>query len=454
VRPGGCEVLPSLVRDAPPGPVLAVTRKTLPNGLRVVLAENHAVPLVWLCWICRGGAAWDPPELAGMAALTAPLLREGTARRSADRITEEADDLGADLVAGGDWDSGFLSIQLLADDLAAGAELLLDMACSARFPEAAVARLRGRRLAELERRRRQPKALADDAFARLLYGDAAYGRPLLGTTEGLQRIAAADLAVFHACHYGPATSWLVLVGSFETETAAALLGALELPPAARWREPLPAPPVPAAAPVAGVRVIDLPRAAQTEIRVGHAGVPRDSPDLPALQVLNAVLGDGPASRLTCSLRQRQGLTYHVGSRFAARHGGGPFVVATSVGNDGVAAALAGITQEIARLREQPVPEAELGQAKVRLLGAEIRRFQSIHGTGLALNHAAFEEEPVRYFDRFRQAIAAVEPDRLQELARGHLHPDRLAAVAVGPAEALRSQLLAHGEATWMGEPIS
>lgn len=445
MRTAGCTDTPGAAQllDAWDWPVLAVVRKTLPNGLRVILAENHTVPLVWLSWVSPAGIEWDSPALAGLAAMTPLLLREGTSHRSAGQITEEVEDLGADLVAGCDWDSAFLTLELLSCDLAAGAGLLLDMACSARFPLDAVARLRQRRLAEVAGRLRQPRALADDELARALYGDTVYGRPPLGTPATLQRIEAVDVAAFHDTHYRPAASYLVLAGSFDSAAAADLLGSFELPAAPL--PGLPPPPfAPAAEPAAGIRLVDVPRAAQTELRVGHAGVARASRDLPALQVLNAVLGGGPSSRLAESLRQRQGLTYHVRSRFAARHGGGPFVVTTSVASDAAGAALDGIVQEIERLRAEPVPAAELEQVKRRLLGAEVRRFQSILDTGGNLYQAALEGDPVDNFERKRQGIAAVEPDGLRELARRHLHPERLVAVAAGPVEILQSQFSGSG----------
>jgi zinc protease len=257
----------------------------------------------------------------------------------------------------------------------------------------------------------------------------------------LRRIDAADVAAFHAARYRPAASCLVLVGSFDSEAVADLLGAFELLPALPG-EPLRPPAFAAAEPVAGIRLVDVPQAAQTELRVGHAGVARASRDLPALQVLNAVLGEGPSSRLAESLRQRQGLTYQVRSRFAARRAGGPFVVTTSVANDAAGAALAAVVREIERLRREPVPAAELEQAKRRLLGAELRHFQSLLGVGGMLSQAALKEDSAHDFAARRRGIAAVEPGSVLELARRHLHPERLVAVAVGPAAVLRSQLSA------------
>jgi zinc protease len=451
-------------------PVLNVVRKTLANGLRVILAENHTVPLVFLSWTSQAGFESDPPRLEGLASLTPLLLREGTAHRSASQITQELDDLGADLAPGSDWSSAFLNLELLTCDFAAGAELLLDMACGARFPDAAVVRLRQRRLAELELRRRDPRALADDELARALFGETVYGRSPLGTPTTVQRINAADLAAFHDDHYRPATSYVVVAGSFDSEMVTDLLGSFELPAPIRPSPPLPLSLAPAAEPRAelpnaaaaterqsachigdralgwpgGVHLVNVPHATQTEIRVGHAGVARDSADLPALEVLSGILGGGSASRMARTLRQHEGMTYHIRSRFAARRLGGTFVVNTSVANEATGAALAGIRHEIEKLRDERVPAADVDQVKCRLLGGELRRFQDFFVTGATLGPAALLDDPVYDFERRRQAIATVEPDGLRELARRYLDPERLVAVVVGPAELLQSQFSGDG----------
>jgi len=427
--------------DRPP---LVAVRRTLANGLRVVLAENHAVPLVWLNWVCQAGFEWDSPALAGVAAMTPSLLREGTAHRSADQITEDVDNLGANLVAGADWDAAFLNLDLLSADFAAGAELLIDMACHPRFPEAAVARACRRQLAEIDRRHRDPRAIADDELARAVHGPNVYGRSPIGTRATLERIDAADVAAFHRARYTPGDSYLVVAGNFDSEEAADLLGSFKLPTVS-LASPSSSPALAVDVdPSPGIRVVVVRPATHTELRIGHAGVARDSEDLPALEVLNAVLGRGPSSRLAVRLRQREGLTYHVGSHVTARHRGGHFVVDTGVATHAAPAALAAIRREIDDLREVPVPAAEVEQAKRSLLGAELQRFQNLFGTGVAIGPVALESDPVRHFDRRRQAIAAVEPEALRELARRYLHPDGLVAVVVGPAEVLKSQFRSSG----------
>ena len=109
-------------------PPLAAVRKILANGLRVVLAENHTVPLVWLNWVLPAGFEWDPPALAGVAAMTPACCEKAPLTAAPTRLREDVDDLGANLVAGADWDAAFLNLELLVMRPRRRVELLIDMA--------------------------------------------------------------------------------------------------------------------------------------------------------------------------------------------------------------------------------------------------------------------------------------------------------------------------------------
>jgi zinc protease len=433
--------LPPRPGDSWDRPPLTAVTATLANGLRVVMAENHTVPLVWLNWVSQAGSEWDPPAIDGLALSTSLLMREGTARRSARQIVEEIDDLGATLLSGADWEAAYLNVELLAEDFRAGIDLVMDMACHARFPGAAVDRLKQRQIGELTRTRHDVRALADQGFARVLYGETTYGRSRFGTEASLARISAADVAAFHQTFYQRAHSCLVLVGSFDSAHAADLLSEWEFPSVAAARPPLPQQSGSTREPGAHVTLLNVPHAKQLELRVGHIGVGRDSTDLPALEVLNAVLGRGPSSRLARALRQHQGLTYHVRSSVQARRDTGSFAVETAVAPGSAPAALTAIRHELATLCEEQVPIAEVERAKRGLLGAELQRLQSIRGLGVTLGPAALEENPLDQFERRRQHIAAIEPERVQEVARRHVHPERLLVVAAGPITALDSRAL-------------
>lgn len=446
---GGCTTRPTSVAAAPswdwPAPRLEA--HVLDNGLRVFLAPAPSVPLVWLSLVCPAGIEREPPALAGAAALTPLLLREGTQRRSAAHITDDLEDLGAHLGLGCDWDSAFLSLEMLSSDLETGAELLFDMAWRASFPEPAVARLRQRRLAELQQRTRQPAARADDEFARALYGESTYGRPPLGTPASIGRLGGADIAGLHRAHYRPGDAYVVLAGAFESANVLELLRSFDTPSLAPV-EPGVAPSFVAAGPATpGWRLIDAPQASQTELRLGHAGVARSHPDLPALELLATLLGGGPCSRLASSLRQRLGLTYHARSRFLARRQGGPFVIETRVANGAAAQAGAAIEHELERLREELVPIEELEQTRRSLLGLELRRVQCTLEVGMGLSHAAAGGDPAGFLEHKRATLEALEPEGLRDLARRHLHPADLIKVLVGPLDGARGS--ARGGASGM-----
>jgi zinc protease len=411
-------------------------RTTLANGVRAVFAEDHAVPVAFLSFTARAGFDRDPKGLEGLASLTPLVLREGTAARSGDALTRALDDLGATMSVGSDWDGAFLTIALLSSDVADGLDLLLDQVFAPACSPAAIARLRQRRLAELERRRRDSRVLATDAFAAALFGDTVYGRASLGTTASVQRIDDVAVRAFHNAHYRASASYFGVAGSFDPTLVIDRLGAVELPLRASLPETPPALSVDTRA--MGVRVVDVPGAPQTEIRVGHAGVARDCADLPALDVLNAILGGGPGSRLARRVRQQLGLAYHVRSRFAAHRFGGTFLVETSVANETAAAAVGAIRGEIERLRDELVPVDELEQARRRLFGAALTYLQDLIGTGLRIGRAALDNDS-DYLERRAPAVAAVDPERLRELARRYLNPERLLAVVAGPAATLQRQ---------------
>lgn len=418
---------------------------TLANGLRVVLAEDHTVPVVFLNWTAAAGFECDPPGREGLASMTPLLFREGSARRSRAQISEALDDLGATWSAGSDWDCAFVNLAVLSSDLAAAADLLIEMACRSTFGDEAVRRLRRARLAELDRRRADARAIASDEFARALWGDTIYGRAALGTPTTVERIEAADIASFHDAHYRPSASCVTVAGSFDPERVTDRLGSLALPPR-RPLSPVARTSAPAAEPPPGVTLVDVPHATQTEIRMGHLGVAHDCRHLPALELLNAILGSGPGSRLARSLRRHLGLAYHVRSRVTARRYGGTFTAATSVAHDAAGAAVAAIRREIQRLCDELVPAAEIAEARERLLGARLRFQQDLIGTALKLGPAALRHDAEER-ERESSEPLHIEPAALRELARRYLHPERLVAVVVGPAAAWASVFsseVAHG----------
>ncbi|HEY4561516.1 MAG TPA: pitrilysin family protein [Thermoanaerobaculia bacterium] len=454
--------LPRVDRSAPPPPgevhpfrFPPFLRSRLPNGLAVVAARLAGLPLVSLELIAPAGAQYEPEGRAGTATLTAGLLDEGTARRSALEIAATAERLGGYLLTGADWDVGYLTTGLLASHCREGLDLLAEIAATPTFPDNEVERLRGLRTSELVRRRQDPAALADDRFQREVYRGSAYAQPLYGTEESVARLERASLVSFYQGHYGFAGSTLLAVGDFAPEDllreAEAAFGTAGPP------GPAPARPEIRPLPLEGLRVhlVDRPGAAQTELRVGHVGVPRTHPDYLPLLVANTLLGGKFTSRINLNLRERHGYTYGASSRFSSRQGPGPFTVQAGVETAAAAAAAREVLHEMRRVREDLVEPEELAETAGYIIGVFPYSLQTVGDVTRRLETMNVFGLPDDYYDHYLERIAAVTREEIREVARRHLDPERTAVVAVGPAEILEPQFEGLGPVTvWSpeGEP--
>lgn len=440
-------------RDAPPPPGRVrpfrfppFLRRRLSNGLTVVAAASPRAPLVDLSLVFPAGAEQEPPEDAGLASMTAALLDEGSAERDALAIAAAVSDLGGRLASGADWDTGSIEVELLARHAEEGLALLTELATRPTFPPEEIERQRRRRAAELLRRKSDPAHLAEERLLGAIYGEAPYGRTVLGDEASLARLDRERVRACFAACYGLAGAALVAAGDLDPEAfvarAEAVLGGLDPGVAA-------VPPAHAAPPPGRLRVeiVDRPRAAQTELRLGHAGVERAHPDFLPLTLANTLLGGKFTSRINLNLRERHGYTYGAHSRFDARRGPGPFVVRTAVTTAATGAAVREVLAEIRRLRDEPVGADELADARRYVVGTFPYTLQTTSGVGDRLETIVAYGLRDDYYDRFPEEIEAVDAETVQAMARRHLRPDEMAIVAVGPAEELVPQLEGLGPVT-------
>jgi zinc protease len=407
----------------------------------VLAARLSDLPLVSLELVTAAGGQFDPPGRSGLAALAASLLDEGTAKRSSMEIAATAEQLGGYFTTGADWDVGYLSTGLLAQHRAAGFELLADVTTHPTFPEEEVERLKRQRLTEILRRTQDPSALADDRFHRVLYEGTVYSRPLIGEEGSLTGLDRGTIEAFYQTHYGLAGAALIAVGDFDPEEllreAEAALGSGGPP------SPPPAPPEirPPAREGISVHVVDRADAAQTELRIGHpGGVSRRHPDYIPLLALNAILGGKFTSRINLNLRERHGYTYGASTRFSARMGPGPFSVNAAVATESTGAAAREVLNELRRIREALVETEELEETRSYLIGVFPYTVQTIGDLAKRLETLAVFGLPDDYYTRHLERVASVTREEILEVARRHLDPERVAVVAVGPAEDLEPQL--------------
>jgi zinc protease len=418
-----------------------VDRRTLSNGLSVLVAEQRNFPIATFDLVlpAAGGSA-DRNESAGLAALTASLLESGAGERDADELAEAVDDLGLSLDAGLTWDTTQVGFTALRSRAAEGFGLLADVVRRPTFPADEVERLRVERVASVTQRRGTPSSLAEEVASRYVFAPGVdYARPLTGLARTLEGLGRAQVEAFHAAHYRPESAALVAAGDVTADEVAEL--------AERWLgdwtgapPPLNVPEVRPGVERTTIVIAHRPGAVQSEIRVSHVGIERAAPDFFAVSVLNSVLGGVFASRLNLNLRERLGYTYGVSSSFASRKRPGIFAITTAVQTETTAHSVSEMLREMREIREAPVSDAELADSRNYLAGVFPLGVQTTDGVSGKLATIFTYGLPDDYYAHYREGIRGVTADEVLEAARRRLWPDRAAVVIAGDADAIRGPL--------------
>ena len=416
-----------------------VTRKTLANGLRVLIAENHNAPIVAMRTLVRSGADHDDAQHAGLASLVADLLDEGAGSRDTIQLAEHIGLLGGALGTGADWDASYISVDVLSRNADPSVTILSDVSSRATLPPDGFDRVRSERLTEILQQRDEPSAIAGKRFASLLYGDGAYGNAVVGNADSVARITLDDVRRFYQQHFVPNSSSVVVAGDVTASEGMAMVErAFGSWP--RGAEP-PRPTVtPRSIESSRIYIIDRPQAVQSEIRIGHIGVPRSCEDYFPLSVMNALLGGLFNSRINLNLREKHGYTYGARSAFAFRRQAGPFVVAAPVRNEVTRESVEEVLGELRRIRTGDVETRELDDTKNYLMGVFPATVQSSSDIASRLVDMELYGLPEDYFDRYRENIAAIGREEIERVAKKYIDPDRALIVIVGSAKAIREPL--------------
>lgn len=433
-------------RTTPPSPTAPrpyrfpdVTRVTLPNGLHLLVAENHNAPLVSLRALVRSGADHDDAKTAGLAAITADLLDEGAGGRDAMQLSEDIGTLGGSLGTGADWDASYMSLDVLARTSEEALSIFADVTERATLPADGLERVRAERLNDLLQQRNEPSSIAGKRFAHLLYGSGSYGNSIGGSPESVARITIDDIRHFHRQHYVPNNSSVVITGDITPARAVELATVAfgDWAPGTETRRPSV---TPRSIDRSQIYVIDRPQAVQSEIRVGHLGVARDCADYFALSVMNSILGGVFNSRINLNLREKHGYTYGARTQFAFRRQAGPFVVAAPVRNEVTREAVSEVLAELRRIRTGDIEPAELDDTRNYMMGvfpATVQTASDIAGRLIDMEVYGLAAD---YFDHYRENIGGVTRDDIVRVAQTYIDPERLFIVIVGNAAQIRESL--------------
>jgi len=417
-------------------------RIALDSGLGVIVAPVRKLPIVSAVLVVDAGASTEPPGAYGIAELTARTLLEGTRRRNGDAVSERFERWGAAVGASADWDSSTLSMTVLVphldDAMALFAEVLLDPA----FPERELARIKAERLADLLQLRAEPRGLADEMFTRFVYDTSSrYASPEHGDVASVKSIDRGAVERFYQARYRPAGATLILVGDIGVAEGVALAERLF----GSWPGSAAPAGVVSDKPARDTRAVHIVRkedAPQSEIRIGHVGLPRRHPDYFPVLILNGLLGGLFSSRINLNLREVHAYTYGAHSSFDWRRNAGPFVVSTAVKSDVTTDAAREILLEISRIRADAVSEDELTLATSYLDGIFPIRYETTDSIARALAGLAIYDLPNDYFDTYRANIRRVTAMDVLHAADKHLHPEELQLVVVGDPTVVAAPLAA------------
>ncbi len=421
-------LLPGLAVSAPLG-----TRTVLENGLILLHSEQRSLPLVTLRLILWAGTAVEPPEKSGLANLTAQLLSQGTADRSAQEVAEAIDTLGGRLGFLAEKDFVSVGLTVLREDLEAGLTLLSELIQIPSFPEEEFKQKISQNLARIHQEEQDPHTVTALAFQGALYGSHPYGRRTIGTPEELKNLTREDVVNFHRERYLPEGAIVAVVGDIsQKEAREALAGAFGgwLGGPAR----VPTLSLPEGPKTLNVVKIDRP-VSQAQVLFGHPGLERDDPDFYAVLVMNYILGGGGfESRLLDNIRDNLGLAYSVSSRFSTGLHGGTFRAGLQTSNETANQALEELFKEVRRIQEVPVTKRELSDAKDFLTGSFPLRLSSNRGIASMLTQVELHHLGLDYSDRYPEFIRAVSQEDVLRVAQKYLRPGQAVLVILSDEE--------------------
>ena len=416
-----------------------ITTRVLPNGLTVLIAEYHELPIVIFQLLVQGGAAFDPVGKEGVAELTADLIRQGTAHRSAEELAREIEFLGGSVGGDAGYDFSTVAAEFLRKDLDRGLDLFSDVALHPAFRPDEFRRSQGLALAGIVAARENPSSIADRCFQAFLYGHHPYGHPTAGTEESVRRLTTADARAFYEHHYGPQGGVLVVIGDASADDlmtrAERAFGG--------WHSaatPPPALPVPPRLHGRKVLLVDKPDATQAHIRIGNVAIARTDPSyIPAVITAN-VLGGGFGSRLIDELRVKRSLTYGASSYFVTHRVPGDFRAGTFTKVATTGAALTLTLDVLRQFAAGGATPEELSRAQHLVSGQFPLQLETPNALAGKFAELTAYGIPLADLEDYTRRILAVSQDDVRGVAGRYINPDDAVVVVVGPAATIAPQM--------------
>jgi zinc protease len=427
----------------PPMTLPELQRRTLSNGLEVVLAEVNTTPLVQLDLLVRAGWSADETGRFGIASFTSRMQDEGTKSRNALQISEEQMRLGATLNTGSGLDNSNVGLNALKARLDASLELFADVVLDPSFPQEEIDRQRKQVLGQIMQEKKRPVQMGIRILPGLIYGAGhPYGQPLTGsgTEDVVRAITQQDLATFHATWFKPNNATLIVVGDITMDE---IVPKLEKAFGSWQRGDVPQIALPSMPQPDNmtVYIIDKPEAAQSVLMAAHLMPPKNDPTSVPFEVLNSILGGEFTSRINMNLREDKGYSYGAFTFPLEARGQGMFICFSQVRTDVTKESIEEMMKEVRDIRgSRPVTDAELAKAQANLVLQLPGRYESLSEVSGLINEMVTYDLPADYLTTYPEQIRATTVESLTELAQQRVLPDNMALVVVGDRQVVEPKI--------------
>jgi zinc protease len=425
ISPASLTPADEVAQFSPPEPA----RWRLSNGLEVIFLRDNELPLVKGRLMLRGGALWAGRYPLGTTSAMGEGMRTGGAGSlSADALDRELEKLAAGISSSFSAEFGGVSFSCLDNDTERVFELFADVVMRPRFDGDRLTLWKGQALEGIRRRVEDPSTVASIAFTQLVYGDSPYGR--VSRSTDISAIQRAHLVELHRYLVRPDGAILVITGKIDQAKAEQLTERYFGSWAPRG-EPLPPAPAIDHTPKPGIYFIGLPFA-QASVKFGHLGLPRFTPDYPAIDVFNEVFGSGGfGSRLMKRVRTELGLSYGIYGGIAPGRVRGTNYVFVQTKADSTGSAINESIRELEKLQQEQPSADEVAEKKLAISNSYVFNFGSQDEIAGRLASHELLEYPKDYDKTYLGKIQAVGPAEVQTVAASRWHPAELVVVVVG-----------------------
>ncbi len=419
----------------------------LANDIEVYGIEHRELPLVQFLIRVEGGMLLDEPGKEGQANLTARMLNEGTRNKTPIELQEAIDDLGASITVGASQQSITLRASCLISEFEQVVDLAREVLLEPRWDEKEFARIKQQTLESIRRSKDNPASVAGDVFDKLIYGrDHKLARSTRGTEASVASLTIPDLQRYYKANFSPTVAHIALAGDLSKGQTLKVFERLT-----DWQPrdvEVPEVGAPKGPEKTQLYFVDFPDAKQSQLRVGHLGLPYTHPDYYASTVMNYKLGGTFNSILNMILREEKGYTYGARSSLSGSRYPGTFMASTGVRSTATQDSVQIIRDELARYRDG-IAAGDLQFTKDALTKSNTRRFETLGALVSMLNLIAAYDLPFDYIKQEERTVLDMTAEKHQALAQKYIQPEKMIYLVVGDAKTQMEGLSELG----LGEPI-